>query len=189
MRFLCLLALAVPSTVIAAEPPAAEDESLPETAEVHLGAAPEVELLRALSLDGRVRATPTHVCTAPCDLAVELRPDALFFVDGPNIPRSGPFTLDAAAPTQLLVDPGSLAQRYAGITVLTLGAVGSVIGSTVLALDLFDEASSSARLGAGGITLGTGLASLAVGIALVATSGTDVEVVRAAASDPLRFEF
>jgi hypothetical protein len=189
VRFLCLLALAVPSTVIAAEPPAAEDEPLPETAEVHLGAAPEVELLRALSVDRRVRATPTHVCTAPCDLAVELRPDALFFVDGPNIPRSGPFTLDAAAPTQLLVDPGSLAQRYAGITVLTLGAVGSVIGSTVLTLDLFDEASSSARLGAGGITLGTGLASLVVGIALVATSGTEVEVVRAATSDPLRFEF
>ena len=188
MRFLCLLALAVPSTVIAAEP-SAEDGSLPPTAEVHLGAAPEVDLLRSLSADGRVRSAPTHVCTAPCDEAVVLRSDALFFVDGPNIPRSGPFTLDAAAPTQLLVDPGSLAQRYAGITVLTLGAVGSVIGSTVLALDLFDEASSSARLGAGGITLGTGLASLAVGIALVATSGTDVEVVRAAASDPLRFEF
>jgi hypothetical protein len=187
MRLLCLIALAVPSIALADEPTAPDGSAT--TVQVHLEATPEVALVRSLSLDGRTRVEPSHVCAAPCDVAVEQRSDALFFVEGPGVPRSGSFNLDASAPVNVVVDAGSLTQRYAGITVLTVGAIGSVVGGVVLGLDLFDDASSSTRAAAGGITLGTGLASLAVGIALVATSGTKVEVVRAATSDPLRFEF
>jgi hypothetical protein len=126
------------------------------------------------------------VCEAPCDQAVERRADYRYFVEGPGVTRSGTFALDDGA-WSVVVDPGSSAQRYARVPIILLGGVGAVVDSALMVGRAFDDGYDEDLFLGGGISLGIGLAAVATGIVLMATSGTGIDLEPVADATTVHF--
>lgn len=137
------------------------------------------------------RKVGRKVCDAPCGKVVDGSAGTQFIVKGRGVGASPAFDLDGLqGDARLLVDPGSRGQKAGGIVMVVFGSLGLAAGSLVagwgIVGDLDDDARTAAGLiGAGSILAGAGL--LTGGIALIAGSGTEVEVVpqgRAPSVDP-----
>lgn len=115
-------------------------------------------------------------CTSPCDQTIDGSRGQKFVVAGDGVPASKPFYLnEASGDTTVKVDPGSTGRAVGGGALITLGTLGAITAATLL---IVNGVSDSADLGTvGGVTLGASITALAGGIVLVATSGTDVEIV------------
>lgn len=152
---------------------------------MHVETPAAITLLRQVG--GARDGAPTAVCEAPCDRVVEGRADHQYFVEGAGVPRSGPFDLGETGSWKIVVDPGSSAQRYAGIPLAVFGGVGAVVGSALMVGRAFDDGYDDGLFLGGGVSLAVGLAVLTTGIVLMATSGTGVEVHRLADATTMSF--
>lgn len=138
------------------------------------------------SVGGRAAAVSFEqyepICTAPCDAALD--PKATYVVAGDGVTPSDKFRLPRAArDVRLDVKAGSAAARSWGWTSAITGLTGVILGGTFLVLDASNPKSNSATDSGsnvlktvGYVGLGAGVPLLALGIVLVATSGTSVDV-------------
>jgi hypothetical protein len=137
-------------------------------------------------------ASFSRVCSAPCKTMVD--PNATYFVAGDGITPSDRFTLAPKPHTlHLKVNAGSASQRSWGWVSSSLGLTGMIVGGTFILLGslMSPDPSKSIYQGdpqglqrdqdradtfktIGYVSLGFGAGFLALGIVLVATSGTDV---------------
>lgn len=142
------------------------------------------------------------LCASPCDQQVDGSSGQAFVVGGDGIPTSSPFTLsDQEGDTTLNVDPGSNAAKSGGYIMLSV-AGAAVAGGIVLLIfgtsqpvdngnPFSDATETDPAMVGGGIAALVGGVGLAVGgIVMMATSGTDVEVVpgRRPSTDGASFE-
>jgi hypothetical protein len=136
----------------------------------------------------------SRVCSAPCKTMID--PNATYFVAGDGITPSDKFVLGGRPRTiKLNVKAGSASARGWGWVSASLGLSGVILGGTFILLGsaFSPDPSSSQYSGSGGAeslrrdtdradtfktigyySLGFGVGFLALGIVLVATSGTDV---------------
>ena len=128
------------------------------------------------------------VCESPCDQLVDARRGQRFVVAGDGVPASEPFQLHAQrGDVKMNVDAGSSGRRAGGVLLTSLGAAGVAYGVLGLVLGAVANDDASTRdLGealqtSGGISLGAGVATLAGGIVLIATSRTRIDFARGAA--------
>lgn len=135
------------------------------------GSPGELELLY-LDPEAEARSVGTlngvpfvRVCTAPCTDPVSLEPGE-YFVAGPKVMPSRPFVLDDPAARRTLrlhVRPGPRAIRFAGFGLVVGGALLVPGGGLLVGAVKQDPASDIA----GYVFIGTGVAALAAGIALL----------------------
>ena len=138
-----------------------------------------------------------HVCRAPCGALVD--PNFNYRIAGPGITPSEPVYFAEGSSVRLHVKAGSTSRRVNGVVLTTLGFGVSAAGGTLLGMGALvgspqqqpvgeispwqktqmppamPNDSSAGIMKAGGIVLGVGVAMLATGIALWATSGTHVD--------------
>jgi len=117
------------------------------------------------------------VCTAPCDLAVQLGGE--YRIAGEDVTKSSGFALHGPT-TELLVDAGSYPMRRAGVWLIVVGSIAAAAGAIFLGVDAVPKSgqTSTSLLNPGGIA---SIAALAgggtlgiVGIGLVIGGGTSV---------------
>ena len=122
------------------------------------------------------------LCTTPCNQVVPS--GGSYRIAGPGIVPSAPFTLSPGS-AELRVKTGSLGAHIGGLFLTVIGASSVLTGGILVGIGrtfgpgtpFYDPGESAAFRGAGGAVLGVGLGSLVAGIALLATSGTKVQVV------------
>jgi hypothetical protein len=117
------------------------------------------------------------VCTAPCDLAVQLGGE--YRIAGADVTKSSGFPLHGPT-TDLLVDAGSYPMRRAGVWLVVVGSIAAAAGAIFLGVDAVPKSgqSSTNLLNPGGIAAISALAGggtlTIVGIGLVIGGGTTV---------------
>ncbi|MEJ7734986.1 MAG: hypothetical protein WKG00_38080 [Polyangiaceae bacterium] len=117
-------------------------------------------------------------CTSPCDQTIDGSRGQKFVVAGDGVPASRPFYLnEASGETMVKVDPGSPGRGAGGGVLVTIGTLGALTAATLLIVGAVNDSPSSNLSTIGGITLGASATALVGGIVMIATSGTDVEIM------------
>lgn len=122
-----------------------------------------------------------NICVAPCSANVD--PNGTYRVDAPGMTPSKNFQLPAPTqqPLKLKIQGGSAAMRIGGAYSLTFGITGLLMGAIFLPIGFAaeDKLSTSSLPQTfqtiGLVSLGVGAGLTALGIYLVAMSGTDVK--------------
>jgi hypothetical protein len=157
-----------------------------------------VILFRVPSREERSQLGPLYrrygvpICRAPCDRVVDGRAGQLFLVGGEDVTPSATFELARrAGDLTLFVQPGSREKRSSGSALIGVGS-GLIGGGLVLTLCFFifgHQDDPTGRNGqptpyrpsageiAGYALMGTGLASLVGGIALITSNRTTVGIL------------
>jgi len=136
-------------------------------------------------------SSSSPVCMAPCDKVVDAG-SQMFFFDGSGITRSSEFQLSGLGPEVTInVNSGSSALRGGGIAMIVIGAVASVVGAFAVGIGYLAEPQDQPSKTGGGVAIGTGLAMVGGGIAMMVGARTTYSFVTpgAQAIVPLRFEF
>lgn len=122
------------------------------------------------------------VCTAPC--TVRLNSQTYYSVGG-GVTGTGTFRIEPGT-TKISIEGGSRLKRGFGVASLTLGVTGVITGGTLAVLSSVlptygKDTSTQDTLGTiGWATLGIGAGFTALGIVMIATSGTTVNQEREA---------
>jgi hypothetical protein len=117
-------------------------------------------------------------CTSPCDQTIDGSRGQKFVVAGDGVPASKPFYLnESSGETTVRVDPGSTGRAAGGGVLVTVGTLGAITAATLLIVGAVSDSASSNLTTIGGVTLGASATALVGGIVLIATSGTDVEIM------------
>ncbi|MBX7098835.1 MAG: hypothetical protein K1X89_14095 [Myxococcaceae bacterium] len=174
---------ALVALVLAATARAQAPEAFPSNGEgVTVHVAPEDADLRLVRLTlgvgqlGNVVSTSREVCRAPCDRLVAALADS-FQVAGPGITTSDPFSLRGHGPSvKLTVTQGSSTVHSVGEVLFGLGITALVVAAASLPLSAGVPVLRPGGYIVGGVSLGTGLVSGAIGLFLLLTSATRVEL-------------
>lgn len=129
------------------------------------------------------------ICTTPCNQVVPS--GGPYRIAGPGIVPSRPFILSPGS-AELQVKTGKVGARVGGLFLTVIGGSAILTGGILLGFSrafgpsspLYDPAESRAFRAAGGVILGVGIGSLAAGIALLATSGTKVQIANTTGGVP-----
>lgn len=186
-----LTALFVSTALLASRPAFADDDVPAKGVRVHLSSdTPGAELQRYSGTGTAETATGStnvelfvSVCAAPCDLVLD--PRRSYRIGGPGLVPSDSFRLNPGATNDLRVSASSRTRRsfgkglvYLGVPVLVLGLAFYVAGASsedsVPCAGCVNFHQTGVRWGVG-LSLG-GVALLASGIALWATSSTTVTI-------------
>ncbi|HEY1954300.1 MAG TPA: hypothetical protein VGH28_01780 [Polyangiaceae bacterium] len=179
-------------TVQAAPPPVPVTQAPPAGPSTHVmidADEPGVTLLRVTGL-GMVQATSSYgttfgafmsyapICVAPCEANLET--SGMYRVAGDGVTPTGTFSLpppSANGAMRLHVHAGSLGARVGGLWLtvggITIALAGGVLAGTAAALQS-SQADLSGLLIGGLVTAGIGVVMTAIGIPLIAQSGTSV---------------
>lgn len=113
------------------------------------------------------------VCTAPCDVEINVSQSPGFFVAGPGVLPSATFDLPSAPDVTVRVRAGRRPAFLAGWVLAGLGAPVLIGGATTMTLA--DD--NRGLLQTGAVVAGVGVTTLLTGAILVATGRTRVRVV------------
>lgn len=179
MRHPAFIALLLAATARAQAP-----EAFPSNGEgVTVHVAPEDTGLRLMRLTlgvgqlGNVVSQAREECRAPCDRLVGALADS-FQIAGPGITTSDPFSLRGRGPgVDLRVTPGSSTVHSVGEVIFGLGITALVVAAAALPLSAGVPVLRPGGYIVGGVSLGSGLVSGAIGLFLLLTNATKVEVV------------
>lgn len=168
-------------------PPPEPKLGTPGVVRLHIDSPAPVRLFEVAGVSvgvvGGYSASVQHlrpVCGGTCDRVIDGSEGQSFAVTG-AFPAPPAFSLGSyQGDVSLRVQPGSLGRRIGGVTLITLGGLGVLLGAALLPLALGDgvlttpgSTNSSLTHGAAG-TLAVGAVALAGGIALVVTSSTKI---------------
>jgi hypothetical protein len=136
---------------------------------------------------GAVVTGQRRVCASPCDAVVDGR-NGIFTLADELYPAPAPFSFAGmTGDVTLHVEPGSYGRRAAGVTAIVLGALAAATGAVVLPLGqsatvtdantnvAVNVPNKGVRNAGIGLLVG-GVAALAIGIPLVVTGRTTVDI-------------